>query len=49
VLVSFSAFFMDIPNPEDETRLPHNVGRQSPNDVAPNLRTQTMLRRMIAK
>jgi hypothetical protein len=41
---------MDIPNPEDETRLPHNVGRQSPNDVAPNLRrTLTMLHRMIAK
>jgi hypothetical protein len=39
MVVSSSTFFMDISAAEDGTiTLPPNVGLQSPNDVAPNLR-----------
>jgi len=39
VVVSYSTFFMDISAAEDgTTKLPPNVGRQSPNEVAPSLR-----------
>jgi hypothetical protein len=39
VVISSSTFFMDISTAEDATTtLPPNVGRQSPNDVASNLR-----------